>query len=125
VTIASAGGRTLYYEGRGSPTLTRLDVRIVAPDGSALAVEGYSGDLRYDAPDGTVGRAVGTFTAPIAGAYQLTVGETISQGAHLAVGERISTSTIASILGALLLIGATFCAGLIIVTVTAARRSRS
>jgi hypothetical protein len=124
VRIEEAGGHVIYYEGPGSPTLSELNVRVNAPGGTVVAVGTYGADLRYDAPDHGVGRAIGTFKASTAGRYEVIVGGIAPRGALVAVGDSIADSKLGSILGALLLVVVAGGAGLVLAVVTSIRRSR-
>lgn len=124
VRIEEAGGHVIYYEGPGSPSLSQLDVRVNAPGGAVVAVGTYGADLRYDAPDNGVGRAIGTFQASTAGRYEVNVGGTAPSGALVAVGDSIADSKLGSIIGALLLVVVAAGAGLILAVVTNIRRPR-
>jgi hypothetical protein len=121
-TVTASGERVIYFEGPSSTSPAPSDIRVTGPDGSAVAVQSYAADLRYDAPDGSVGRAVATFAAPMAGAYNLIASGPVGV---LAIGEGIPASTVASILGALTLIGAAILVGLMLLLVTRVRRSKS
>jgi hypothetical protein len=123
IGISTPGERVLYFEGTATVTADQLGITVTAPDGSNAAVAPYTADLRYDAPDGTVGRAIGSFEAGVPGEYRIaaTAGPAAGQ---IAVGEVVPTSTIASVVGAVALICAGGCIGLIVLIATAVRRSR-
>src|SRR5918996_209778 len=104
VRIEGADGHVIYYEGRGSVSLQDLDVRITDPKGVVVPADAYEADLRYDAPNGVVGRAVGTFQTSTPGRYEVTIGGAAPQGAHVAVGGSIASSKLGSIIGALVLV---------------------
>jgi hypothetical protein len=89
-----------------------------------MRVQPFAGDLRYDAPDGSVGVAVGTFRAELPGVYDVVMAGSIDYEARNAIGTGMPTSTIASVVGALFVIGATFIVGLAVTISTAVRRSR-
>lgn len=124
VGIEDLGGKVVYYEGLGARSLSDLDVRITAPDGTVIAVDPYDADLRYDAPNDTVGRAIGTFEASATGRYAVTVAGTAPRGAQVAVGDSVAGSNLGSILGAVLLVLVAGAAGLVIAIFTGVRRSR-
>jgi hypothetical protein len=123
VSIPEAGGRVLYYEGSGSISLTDLAPQVRAPDGTAARVENYELDLRYDAPGGGVGQAIGTFEADSPGRYEVRIGGTAPPGAEVAVGETIASSKLGSVVGAVLLIFGSLGIGAAVTIVTAVRRS--
>ena len=122
VFVAEAGGRVVYYEGPGEMPLVALDVRVTSPSGDDVAVGTYGADLRYDAPGGQVGHAVGTFDAPVPGPYTVVSSGTAPPGSALAVGPSIPTSTFASIVAAVLLVLGSLAAAATLVVVTAVRR---
>jgi hypothetical protein len=121
VNVDGSAERVLFVEGNGSFSLEQLDINVTGPGEASVPVQEYAGDLRYDAPDGTVGQAVGSFAATTAGDYRVT-GQASIPGAHLAIGTDVPTSTIASVVGALFLIGGALIVGLIVMVVTAVGR---
>jgi hypothetical protein len=119
--VDAPGERTLYVETTASePTANATDIRVTAPDGSTVGVQPYGIDLQYDAPDGSVGHAVGTIEVVTPGTYQVS---TQIAGGTLAVGDGISGSIIAAVVASIVLVFAGFVAGVVIVIVTAVRRS--
>lgn len=125
ITLTQAGERTIYYESAASGAGAHPNIAITGPNGSAVRVEPFEGDLRYDAPDGSVGVALGTFRAELPGVYDVITAGSIHGDTRIAVGTGVPTSTIASVVGALFVIGATFLVGLALVISTAVRRSRT
>lgn len=123
LSIPEAGGRVLYYEGLESISLRDLGAQVRAPDGTAVRVEDYDLDLRYDAPGGGVGRAIGAFEADSPGRYEVRIDGTAPPGAEVAVGETIANSKLGSVVGAMLLILGSLGAGVVLTIVTAVRRS--
>ena len=122
VDVATPGGRVVYYEGVGEMPLVALDVRVLGPDGEAVHVGTYGADLRYDAPGGLIGHAVGTFDATSAGSYVVVSGGSAPLGATLAVGRSIPASTFVAIIGAVLLALASIGTAVVVTIVTAVRR---
>lgn len=123
VSIQEAGGRVLYYEGPEPMPLTDLAPQVRAPDGAAVRVEDYDLDLRYDAPDGGVGQAIGMFEGDSPGRYEVRIDGTASPGAEVAIGETIANSKLGSVVGAVLLILGSLGVGVVLTIVTAVRRS--
>jgi len=123
VSIPEAGERVLYYEGSESISLTELAPQVSAPDGTTVAVEEYDLDLRYDAPGGGVGQAIGTFDADSPGRYEVRIDGTAPLGAEVAIGETIANSKLGSVVGAVLLILGSLGVGIVLTIVTAVRRS--
>jgi hypothetical protein len=117
-----AGDHVVYYEGLG-PLPSELEVTIVDAEGATVRTARGTGDLRYDAPDGTVGRAFSEFTLSSGGVYGVTV-EALPEAAHVAIGEGLPGSTIVSVVGALAVILASGAVGLLLMVVTAIRRAR-
>jgi hypothetical protein len=124
ISVADPGGRTLYYEGAGRPTLSALHIAVTDPRGNAVAVHRYSGTLRYESTDGTSARAVGTFRAAIRGTYVVSSSSTIAPGGELAIGDSF---VLKFAMQAVLIIGvfvATFGAALALSIVTFIQRRR-
>jgi len=124
VRLDGSVGQVIYYEGPGSVSLQELDVRITDPEGDVVPSDTYESDLRYDAPNGVVGRAIGTFQASTQGVYEVTVGGAALRGARVAVGASIAGSELGRIIGALLLVSTAVAASLVLAIVTSLRRSR-
>jgi hypothetical protein len=124
VTLTQSGERTIYYEGFAASAGAHPKIAINAPNGSPVRVQPFEGDLRYDAPDGFVGVAIGTFRAELPGIYDVITAETIDGDTRIAIGTGVPTSAIASVVGAFFVIGATFLVGLAVIIFTAVRRSR-
>jgi hypothetical protein len=124
VSLPASTGRVVYYEGPGRPTLSMLDVRVTAPDGRELAVHAYRGDVRYDAPGGAVGHAVGTFDTSARGTYTISASPPLHSGTAIAIGSSIVSGSGGRVAaGAVIaVVGAAVAALLAIVT--AVRRSQ-
>jgi hypothetical protein len=125
VQLRGAADRIVYYEGDGSPSLAQLGITVIDPRGTTVQVHGYLGDQRYDAPDGTVGRALGTFRAGTAGTYQVRVTGTAAQGGQVAVGDSFVSKVVADILRVVLLAVVTLGGSLTLAIVVVVRRSRT
>jgi hypothetical protein len=123
VSVQEAAERILYYEESESISLTDLAPQVSAPDGTAVRVEAYDLDLRYDAPGGGVGQAIGTFDADSPGPYEVRINGTAPPGAEIAIGETIANSRLGSVVGAVLLILGSLGVGIVLTIVTAVRRS--
>jgi hypothetical protein len=123
VSIPEAGERVLYYEGPEPISLTDLAPQVSAPDGTLVRVEAYDLDLRYDAPGGGVGQAIGAFEGDSPGPYEVRINGIAPPGAEIAVGETIANSRLGSVVGAVLLILGSLGVGVVLTTVTAVRRS--
>ena len=118
--VLDAGAQTVYVEGSG--VTAAADVTITAPDSTVVPTTDYSGDLRYDAPDGSVGTAVATVTIPTSGTYDVAV-----QGltGTLAIGPSVTSSMIAAAIGAAFLALGSIAAMIAIIVVTAIKRSKA
>lgn len=123
VSIPKAAGRVLYYERSESISLRELAPQVKAPDGTPVRVEAYGLDLRYDAPGGGVGQAIGTFEADSPGRYEVRIDGIAPPGAQVAIGEPIANSKLGSVVGAVLLILGSLGVGVVLTIVTAVRRS--
>ncbi|MFB3739037.1 MAG: hypothetical protein ACE14W_08735 [Candidatus Velamenicoccus archaeovorus] len=124
VVLPARTGRILYYEGPGSVSLAQLGVEVTDPSGASIAVRPYVTDLRYEAPDEVVGRAVGTFDAVAEGRYRIAANGDAPRSGILAVGGSVAGTSIGALVGALLvvLLGLGVAAGLAVLT--SIRRSR-
>ena len=122
MTLAEGDVRVLYTEGPARPP-SPSDVQVTGPDGATVTLRPYDGELRYDVPgpDAEVGVAVGRFTAPQAGPYE--VGSTAFTGT-LAVGTDLAPGTLRAIVLPALLGLTSFVAGLVLAVRTAIRQSQ-
>jgi hypothetical protein len=118
--VLGSGAQTIYVEGSGEATAG--NVSITTADGTAVPTSDYLGDLRYDAPDGSVGRAIATVSVPATGTYQVSASGLTGT---VAIGPSVSSSMIASAVGSVFLAFGSIAAGAVIVIVTAVRRSRA
>jgi hypothetical protein len=94
VSVSDPGGKTVYYEGTGEPTLADLRITVTGPRGNRVPVHRYSGTLRYDSPEGTRARAVGTFHAAASGVYVVTSASSRDLPGELAVGDSFVLRTV-------------------------------
>jgi hypothetical protein len=118
--VLDGGAQTIYVE--GSSEATAGNVSITTTDGTAVPTSDYLGDLRYDAPDGSVGRAIATVSVPATGAYQVAASGLTGT---VAIGPSVSSSMIAGAVGSVFLAFGSIAAGAVIVIVTAVKRSRA
>ncbi len=114
VQIDSAGDYVVYSE---DPNFFG-SVEITDPDGERVSTSRYSTDLTYDF-SGRSGTAAATFAAESTGEY------TVTTNVDVAIGPSIATELIRTILVPFLIGGLSFLVGLIVIIVTAVRRSRS
>ena len=94
VRLGGAVTRVVYAEQSRPPDPT--EITVTGPDGTAIPLRPYRGDLRYDVPgsDGGVATAVATFVSPTAGTY--LVGSATFDGV-LAVGPDLAAGTVRAI----------------------------
>jgi hypothetical protein len=114
VQIDSTGDYVIYTE---DPYFFG-SVQIIDPDGGPVPTSPYRSDLNYDF-DGRSGRAAATFDADATGDY------TVTTDTDVAIGPSIAGDLIRTILVPFLIGGVSFLVGLIVIIVTAVRRSRS
>jgi hypothetical protein len=119
--VLDGGPQTIYLEATGDAGAAG-DVTVTAVDGTAVPTSDYFGDVQYDAPDGSVGRAFATIAVPAAGTYQVAVH---GLSGTIAIGPAVTSSMIASAMGAMFLALGSLTVGVGIVIVTAIRRSKA
>jgi hypothetical protein len=121
-----AGTNVLYVEaGRRAPA-PAIRFSVIDPNGRAVAVRTYESDLRYDVPDepARIGRAVATFEADNQGVYSIEVIGPKTDGAIVAIGDDVTGPSIATAIGALILISISTIGGLVLLGQWLARRQR-
>jgi len=114
VDIDSRGRRVIYTEG-GS---FFASVEVVAPSGERVTTSRYLTDLEYDF-NGDSGRAFATFDAAETGRY------TVTTDTDIAIGESIAGDLVRTIVIPLIIIAVTSLIGLVVIIVTAVKRSGS
>lgn len=114
VRIDSTGEYVIYSE-NGS---FFASVDVVSPDGDPVETDRYLTELTYEY-NGRTGRAVSTFEATDTGRY------TITTDSDVAIGKSVAGDLIRAILIPFLIAGLGFLLGLIVIIVTAVRRSGS
>lgn len=127
VFVSETGSRFLYLEHDRSTAVPSVPaVTVTGPSGTQVPVTTFRAELRYDVPNeaNRIGDAVLRFQAEEPGTYRVAVADS-DPGITVAVGDDLVrgwgpqvAGSVALLLGGLLL-------GLILVIVTAARRSRS
>ncbi|MBL1075858.1 hypothetical protein JK358_15790 [Nocardia sp. 2] len=114
-----SGSYTVYIEGPDGATGSVL---ITAPDGSEVTLEPYSSKVTYSF-GGHDGEAEFSFQATQSGTYDVTTEG--PSGSNIAIGEGLGGGIVGSVLGALALgLGGLFL-GIIVLIVTAVKRSGS
>jgi hypothetical protein len=114
------GPQTIYFEGSSASTPTATDVHVTSASGSLVPTEAYVGDVRYDAPDGSVGKAIATIVVPAPGTYRVVVD---GPAGSVAFGRAVTSSMIVSVMGSIFLVFASLIAGIVIVVAVAIMRS--
>ena len=124
VVVLDAGTQVVSVENNRQPAASDLRFTVVGPDGIAVRVDPYDGDLRYDVPDqpGRVGRGVATFEAATAARYTVRVDGRATSGAVVAIGEDAARAALPSFLGALGLMSASIVGGVVVLALSVARR---
>src|SRR5574341_455495 len=125
VQVRSAGDQVVYYEGDSLPSLAQLGITVTDPQGATVQVRDYLGDQRYDAPDGSQGRALGIFRAATAGTYQVRVTGTAVQDGRVVAGESFVGEVVADILWVALVALVTLGGSLTLAILVMVRRSRT
>lgn len=111
----------VYFEGFAAGELTIAD----ADSGDDVAIQPYDGSLEYSFGERD-GSAQGTVTPQRAGDYVVTTGsEEAGSGAAVALGESIATPLLRMVIGTIAIGGLLVFAGVIMLVVTAIRRSRA
>jgi hypothetical protein len=124
VTGAAGGRQVVYYEGDTRPRWRRLDVRVIRPDGAAVPVSAYHGDLEYD-HQGRVATAIATFATHRSGRYRVTTTAAVEPGAKLAVGRDLAGDMKTTVLWATVIALGGLLAATAIAAATPRRRSGS
>ncbi len=112
VRINSTGEYVIYTED-GS---FFASVEVISPDGEPVRTSRYLTSLEYTF-NGRTGQAVATFDADDTGRY------TINTDTNIAIGDSIAGDLLRAILIPFVIVGITFLLGLIIIIVTAVKRS--
>lgn len=125
VTVTDPGTRFVYLEhDRSAVSPTVHAVSVTGPSGAQVPVRVFGAVLRYDAPrdSSLVGDAVLLFPADEPGTYRVTVGE-FDPGTSVAVGDPLVNGWVPHLVGSVGLLLGGLLAGLVVVSVTAARRT--
>jgi len=120
----SPGSDTVRIDSRGEYVIYSedgsffVDVQVTSPDGEVVRTNRYLTDLTYEF-NGRTGRAISTFQATDTGRY------TVTTTSDVAVGKSVAGDLIRTILIPFLIAGLGFLLGLIVIIVTAVKRSGS
>ena len=128
ISVTDAGTRFLYLEHDRTAAIPPVPaVTVTGPTGADVPLAAYRGELRYDVPNraNRVGDAVLTFKADKPGAYRVAVGGIDEGAATVAVGDNLLWVWGPQVVGIVALFLGGLLIGLILLIVTAARRSGS
>lgn len=132
--VTRTGDQLVYYIGEADTSWGELGVTVTGPDGQAVQVRNellgmkvatiaahdhhgeYTTHPRF---------AVATFTADETGRYEVATSSAAENGAEIAVGENLLGSVMLRLTGALAAVLAGIVTGVILIIVTAVRRSAS
>ena len=127
VSVTDTGTRFLYLEHDRTTAVPSVpDVTVTGPAGADVSLVAYRGEMRYDVPGAAnrIGDAVLTFQADEPGTYRVTVADA-DQGTIIAVGDDLLWGWGLQVVGIVALLLGGLLVGLVVVIVTAARRSGS
>lgn len=120
----SPGTDTIRIESTGEYVIYAEDgsffasVEVISPDGEPVPTSRYLTDLNYSF-EGRTGQAVATFEARDTGRF------TITTDTRVAIGGSIAGDLLRTILLPFVIVGLTFLIGLVVIIVTAVKRSGS
>jgi hypothetical protein len=120
------GEWVLYHEYRGATTGFAPDPEVVVtgPDGDEVPVRPITYEETYEI-GGREGRAFGRFDAEVTGSYTIEVfGEPGGRGQQVAVGRFFDLSSVAGIVGSIIVGALAFLVALTVLIITLVRRSR-
>jgi hypothetical protein len=120
--VLDAGPQTIYFEGGSTTTPTAANVHVTSADGSNVPTSSYVGDVRYDAPDGSVGKAIASIVLPVSGTYRVVVD---GPPGTLAFGPGVTTSIIVGVIGAIFLTFGSLAIGIAVVVIVGVMRSNA
>jgi hypothetical protein len=118
--VNEPGQQVVYYEGNRSVDIGDLVVSITDPVGAAVVIAPYEGELIYETPDLTLGRAIASFDAIQLGEYDVEVSG-LDTG-QVTVGESFARIALPGILAALAIAGLSLVAGSALWLVSILRR---
>jgi hypothetical protein len=118
--VNEPGQQVVYSEGNRSVDIGDLVVSITDPVGAAVVIAPYEGELIYETPDLTLGRAIASFDAIQLGEYDVEVSG-LDTG-QVTVGESFARIALPGILAALAIAGLSLVAGSALWLVSILRR---
>jgi hypothetical protein len=122
VLVLDGGPQTIYFEGALAMTPMAENVHVTSLNGMSVPTRAYVGDVRYDAPNGSVGKAIATIVVPTSGTYRVVVD---GPAGTIAFGNPVTSSIIVGVIGAMFLTFGSLIAGIAVVVVVAVRRSNA
>ncbi len=120
VQLDEPGGRVVYYEG-DKTQFGDVTIAITDPAGTPMAVDRYEGEMIYDAPDSTQGRALATFDGAEPGAYTVVVSG-VDTG-RLTIGDSVARRALPEVLAGLAIAGLSVVAAFVVWLTTFIKRS--
>lgn len=100
-----------------------VDLTVTGPAGEALVLTPYEQDLRFHT-GGRVAVAVASFEAESPGSYVVAVDGEMPANAQVSVGDVVDTALVANVVGAVVVFVGSTLTALVLVALTAVRRSR-
>jgi hypothetical protein len=110
--VDEPGQQVLYYEGEESVGIDDLAIGIIDPDGATVTIAPFDGELIYETTDLTLGRAIASFDAGQAGAYEIEVSG--FDTGQITVGENYTRLAFPGVLAGLALAGLSLVTGLVL-----------
>ena len=130
--VSDTGDQLVYYIGEADTSWRELGLTVTGPDGQAVQVKNYL----LGAKVATIAAhdhqheytthpefAVATFKADRTGGYEIATTSAAENGAEIAVGENLVGPVVVGLLGALAIVVAAIATGVVLIVVTAVRRS--
>jgi hypothetical protein len=129
--VTETGDQLVYYIGEADTSWRELGVTVTGPDGQAVQVKNGLLGMKvaistHDHQDeyATHPRfAMATFRADETGRYEIATTSAAENGAEIAVGENLVGPVVFGLFGALAVVLAGIATGVVLIVVTAVRRS--
>ena len=130
--VTDTGEQLVYYLGEVDTSWRELGLTVTGPDGQAVPVKSYllgtkvASIAARDHYDGYATHpefAVATFRADQTGGYEVATTAAAENGAEIAVGENLVRPVLFGLFGALAVVLAGIATGVVLIVVTAVRRS--
>ena len=130
--VTDTGDQLVYYIGESDASWRDLGLTVTGPDGQAVQVKSYllgreiariADHDHYDEHATHPRFAVATFRADRTGGYEIATTSAAENGAEIAVGENLVLPVLLGLFGALAVVLAGIATGVVLIIVTAVRRS--